>query len=174
MRIFVLLFLGMVIVGCQNGLSEPEVSEIIQTCLKKDPIYDRVELHLADTLPLTEQQVLLYKKLEKSGLIELSQASQNEENRWTISATEKAAPYLLHETQDSIGRIASFRLSVFGLESIEHIQRIASTDVALVDVVFKSVEPTPFFDALVEDLAEKVRNQITLTRSDDGTWKWCD
>lgn len=173
MKKILFVFISITIIACSDSPKQAEVENIIEKCLQKEPVLDRIEVTVGDSIELNERQLALYKKMRDDKLLTMTEQSHDSLGKWRIKLKEEMKEHVLEEHTDSLGNHSYLvKLSSLKLERVEIIQRIPSTDAAEVLAVFVGKEQTPFYDALKGEIKDTIENRITLYKS-GKVWKWC-
>lgn len=179
-KVFFIATVSLFVISCSDKLSESKVEKLINECTEKEPKYGKAHLNTGKLSYLSEKNIELYKSLESKGLVKIEETTEKNgyfTNKYhIISLTEKAKPFIIEtkESGFSDNKINVIKLYTLKADEIGNIVEIPSFNAAEVKVTFKKEDKTPFYDVLTEDKTDFEVKKITLRKTENNGWMYCD
>ena len=163
--------------SCSDKLSELKVEKLVNECLSKEPSYGTVALTAGKLNLLTKDEMSIYDKLQSKGLLTIVEkpAKQSYSSGYRfVTLTNKAQPFVLNSYSRGDATIYTIKLYSKQVDLIGAIQEIPAMNVARVQVTYKKDNKTPFYDELENNKIEFVIKNITLKKTENKGWIYCN
>lgn len=162
--------------SCSDKLTESKVKSLVNNCLSKKSSDETVDLTAGQLHLLTKDEISTYQKLQSKGLltIEIKPAEQYSSGYHLITLTDKAKPFVLNSHFRGDANVHTVRLYTKKVDKIGSIQEMPAMNIASVKITYKKDDKTPFYDELENDKTDFVIKNITLKKTENNGWVYCD
>ena len=119
----------------------------------------------------------IYDKLQAKGLLTIVEkpAKQSYSSGYRfVTLTNKAQPFVLNSYSRGDATIYTIKLYSKQVDLIGAIQEIPAMNVARVQVTYQKDNKTPFYDELENNKIEFVIKNITLKKTENKGWIYCN
>jgi hypothetical protein len=177
-RILVLSIISLFSLSCSDKLSESKVEDLVNECLAKNPVYGRSIIQSGKVSYLSEDEIKKYQDLDKKGFLKIE--GKVVKNGWftkkyqQVTLTQKTQPFITETKEYGETKSNIVKLFTFKLDKVGSIQEIPSMNIAQVSVTYKKDEKTPFYDVFEDDKTDFITKKITLKKTENKGWIYCD
>lgn len=172
-KIALLLALGGLLFSCSDKLTESKVKELVEECLKKEPLQKTKTIYIGDVGNFLSNELSVF---AEKGLLTI-EVKENKSplgivfgKRHIVSLTEKAKPFVIENTDST----AELILFTYELDKVGSIQEIPMLNGAEVQITYKKANKTPFYDALVGNETDFIKKKIMIRKTENKGWVYCD
>ena len=186
-KILVFLALGLLLGACSGKLTSSKAEDLVEESLKKEPIYGKVTIYTGEFEDkyLTQNQVLLYEKLQEDGYLKISTIEKpvldwrgnpregETEKFYSISLTDKSKEYLLGSNRVLFHKGAYenvMKTYTAEVDKVTDIHIIPEMNMAEAKATFVKKDKTPFF-IFEEDQTEFLVKNVGFQKTEDEGWK---
>lgn len=167
----------LLLLSCSDKLSESKIEKLVNECLSKEPSYGIVDLTAGKLSLLTKDEISIYNKLQSKGLLTIVEKPAKESyssGYRFVTLTDKAKPFVLNSYTRGDANVYTIKLYSKKVDLIGAIQEIPAMNVARVQVTYKKDDKTPFYDELESNKTEFVIKNITLKKTENKGWVYCN
>ena len=185
-KILVFLALGFLLGACSDKLTSSKAEDLVEESLKKEPIYGKVTIYTGEFEDkyLTQNQVLLYEKLQEDGYLKISTIEKpvldwrgnpregETEKFYSISLTDKSKEYLLGSNRVLFHKSAYenvMKTYTAEVDKVTDIHIIPEMNMAEAKATFVKKDKTPFF-IFEEDQTEFLVKNVGFQKTEDKGW----
>lgn len=171
------LIIFLLLISCNNKLSESKVERLVDDCLTKNPKYETYNLETGKVEYLYDNQFKSYLQLQDSGFlkIEILKGKFGMYGQYyQIELTEKSKPFVIETKEYGEKNSNKIKLFNYKLDKVGSIQEIPSMNMAEVSITYKKEDKTPFCKFFEKDKSDFVETKIGLTKTENKGWIFCD
>lgn len=185
-KILAFLTIGLLLGACSGKLSSSKAEDLVEESLKKEPIYGKVTIYTGEFEDkyLTQNQVLLYEKLQEDGYLKISTIEKpvldwrgnpregETEKFYSISLTDKSKEYLLGSNRVLFHKSAYenvMKTYTAEVDKVTDIHIIPEMNMAEAKATFVKKDKTPFF-IFEEDQTEFLVKNVGFQKTEDKGW----
>lgn len=170
-KIFYLVALGIVFSSCSDKLTESKVKELVKECQAKSPKIETKKIDIGENSSISKD----LPKLAEKGLLKIEEFENKSPlgivfgKKYVVSLTEKAKPFVVNQTSYS----AEVKLYTYEIDQVGSIHEIPAYNAAEVEITYKKVDKTPFYDVLETNKTDVEKTKITLGKTENKGWQYC-
>ena len=186
-KILAFLALGLLLGACSGKLTSSKAEDLVEESLKEKPMYGKVTIYTGEFEDkyLTQDQVLLYEKLQEDGYLKISTIEKpvldwrgnpregETEKFYSISLTDKSKEYLLGSNRVLFHKSAYenvMKTYTAEVDKVTDIHIIPQMNIAEAKATFLKKDKTPFF-IFEKDQTDFFTNVVRFLKTEDEGWK---